>query len=293
MSVSNLIKRRLPWKTAREYTLVVVGAIVQAFAMRLFLIPGELVSGGISGAAQIINHYIVFPIGVMTFLGNLPLFVLGWRFLGGTRFAIRTGVAIVVFSLATDLLAFALPVQGVTLDNVLITLFGGLIYGFGLGMVYLGQGTSGGSDILGRILNSRLGISISAAYLIVDGLVVLAGGFAFGWEKALYGLIVIYVSGLAATIISEGSSIYRTAMIVTSEPKKVADEVLNCLCRGATILSGTGAYTGESRPVLYIVVTRSEVNQLKELVQEVDSKALMVIGVAHEALGEGFRPLKK
>jgi uncharacterized membrane-anchored protein YitT (DUF2179 family) len=293
MSVGSMIKKRLPWKTARDYALVVVGAIVQAFAMRLFLIPGELVSGGISGAAQIVNHYVTFPIGVMTLLGNLPLFLLGWRFLGGVRFALRTGIAIIVFSVATDLLAYALPLQGATLDIVLITLFGGLIYGFGLGMVYLGQGTSGGSDILGRILNVRMGVSISAAYLIVDGLVVLAGGFAFGWEKALYGLVVIYICGLAATMISEGSSIYRTAMIITSEPSKVADEVMNCLCRGATILPGTGAYTGESRPVLYIVVTRSEVNQLKELVREVDPQALMVIGVAHEALGEGFRPLKK
>ena len=147
MSMGSMIKKT-PWKTARDYALVVVGAIVQAFAMRLFLIPGELVSGGISGAAQIVNHYVTFPIGVMTLLGNLPLFLLGWRYLGGVRFALRTGIAIIVFSVATDLLAYVLPLQGVTLDIVLITLFGGLIYGFGLGMVYLGQGTSGGSDIL-------------------------------------------------------------------------------------------------------------------------------------------------
>ena len=197
------------------------------------------------------------------------------------------------FFSATDLLAFIIPTGGVTLDNVLITLYGGLLYGFGLGLVYLGQGTSGGSDILGRILNSRFGVSISQAYLITDGLVVLAGGFAFGWVKALYGLLVIYICGQAATMISEGSSIYRTAMIVTSQPTAVAEEILKCLCRGTTILTGTGAYTGESRPVLYVVITRSEVNQLKELVRDIDPKALMVIGVAHEALGEGFRPLIK
>jgi uncharacterized membrane-anchored protein YitT (DUF2179 family) len=291
--MGSLIKKRLPWKTFRDYTFVVLGAIVQAIAMRLFLIPGQLVSGGISGAAQIINHFVVFPIGVMIFLGNLPLFLLGWKFLGGARFAVRTAIAIIVFSLSTDLLVFVLPREGIPLDNVLISLFGGLLYGFGLGMVYLGQGTSGGSDILGRILNSRLGISISAAYLITDGIVVLAGGFAFGWTKALYGLIVIYISGQAASLISEGSSIYRTAMIITTKPQKVAEEVLNSLCRGATIITGKGAYTGESRPILYVVITRSEVNQLKEVVREVDPKALMVIGVAHEALGEGFSPLRK
>lgn len=293
MSMGSLIKKRLPWKTARDYFLVVVGAVVQAFAMRLFLIPGQLVSGGISGAAQILNHFVVFPIGLMIFLGNLPLFVLGWRFLGGVRFALRTATAVIIFSLATDLLTFALPAEGIILDNVLVTLFGGLLYGFGLGMVYLGQGTSGGSDILSRILNSKFGISISAAYLVTDGIVVLAGGFAFGWTKALYGLIVIYVSGLAASMVSEGTSIYRTVMIVTTEPQKVADEILGSLCRGATIISGTGAYTGESRPILYVVITRSEVNQLKEVVREIDLHALMVIGIAHEAFGEGFSPLKK
>ena len=282
----------LTWKTAQDYGLLLLGALVQAFAMRLFLVPGQLVSGGISGAAQIINHFISFPIGVMVFVGNLPLFVLGWRYLGGHRFAIRTAVAVAAFSLFTDLLVLFLPVNGVTQDNVLNSLFGGVLLGVGLGIVYRGQGTSGGSDILGRILNHRLGISISQAYLITDTIVVLAGGFAFSWEKALYGMVVIYVSGIAAEMISEGSSIFRTVIIITSETERVTKAILEVLERGVTILSGTGGYTNSERPVLYCVVTRSEVNQLKQLVKEIDPKAFMVIGVAHEALGEGFRPFK-
>ncbi len=282
----------LTWKTAQDYGLLLLGALVQAFAMRLFLVPGQLVSGGISGAAQIINHFISFPIGVMVFVGNLPLFVLGWRYLGGHRFAIRTAVAVAAFSLFTDLLVLFLPASGVTQDNVLNSLFGGVLLGVGLGIVYRGQGTSGGSDILGRILNHRLGISISQAYLITDTIVVLAGGFAFSWEKALYGMVVIYVSGIAAEMISEGSSIFRTVIIITSETERVTKAILEVLERGVTILSGTGGYTNSERPVLYCVVTRSEVNQLKQLVKETDPKAFMVIGVAHEALGEGFRPFK-
>jgi uncharacterized membrane-anchored protein YitT (DUF2179 family) len=280
------------WKTAQDYGLVLLGALVQAFAMRLFLVPGQLVSGGISGAAQIINHFVKFPIGVMVLIGNIPLFILGWRFLGGSRFAFRTAVAVTAFSVFTDLLVLFLPESGVTHDNVLNSLFGGVMLGAGLGLVYRGQGTSGGSDILGRILNHRFGISISQAYLITDTLVVLAGGFAFSWEKALYGLVVIYVSGIAAEMISEGSSIFRTVIIITRENEKVTKAILEVLERGVTILSGTGAYTNEERPVLYCVVTRSEVNQLKQLVKEADPQAFMVIGVTHEALGEGFRPFK-
>lgn len=280
------------WKTGREYLVVLLGALVQAFAMRLFLVPGQLVSGGISGAAQIINHFVSIPIGLMVLVGNIPLFVLGWRFLGGPRFAMRTAIAVGAFSLFTDLLVFVIPAQGMTQDNVLNALFGGVLLGVGLGLVYRGGGTSGGSDILGRILNHRLGISISAAYLITDSLVVLASGFAFSWEKALYGMVVIYVSGLAAEMISEGSGIFRTALIISAKHAEIASEIMASMERGVTVLSGTGAYTGAERPVLYCVITRSEVNQLKEMVKDIDPQAFMVIGVTHEALGEGFRSFK-
>jgi uncharacterized membrane-anchored protein YitT (DUF2179 family) len=291
------LRQRLPnvkftWRAASEYALLLLGALLQALAMRLFLVPGQLVSGGISGIAQIINHYISFPIGLMVFIGNIPLFILGWRFLGGPRFALRTAVSIIAFSLLTDLLVLFIPAAGMTQDNVLNALFGAVLLGIGLGLVYRGQGTSGGSDILGRILNYRFGIPISQSYLITDTIVVLAGGFAFGWEKALYGMVVIYVSGLAAEMASEGSSIFRTAMIVTNQPEQVTHQIMDVLERGVTILNGTGAYTGEPRTVLYCVITRAEVSQLKELIREVDPAAFMVIGTAHEALGEGFRPLK-
>jgi uncharacterized membrane-anchored protein YitT (DUF2179 family) len=281
------------WKSAQDYLFILLGSLIQALAMRLFLVPAELVSGGISGIAQIINHFLSWQIGLMVFLGNIPLFILGWRFLGGPRFALRTAVAIASFSFLTDFLALYIPPQGVSSDIVLNSLYGGLLLGIGLGIVYRGQGTSGGSDILGRILNFRLGISISQAYLITDSLVVLAGGLAFGWPKALYGLVVIYVSGLAAEMVSEGSNIFRTAIIITSTPEEVTHKILTVMERGVTILSGKGAYTGQDRPVLYCVITRSEVNQLKTLVKESDPDAFMVIGTAHEALGEGFRPLNK
>lgn len=287
------IKSVVTWKIVQDYSLILIGALVQALAMRLFLVPGQLVSGGISGAAQIVNHFVRFPIGVMVFIGNVPLFILGWRHLGGRKFALRTAVSVAAFSFLTDLLTIWIPAESMLPDIVLNTVYGAILYGAGLGLVYRGQGTSGGSDILGRILNRRFGISISMAYMITDSLVVLAGGFAFSWEKALYGLAVIYISGIAAEAVSEGQSIYRTAIIITEVYEQVMQEILTELERGVTILSGTGGYTGESRPVLYCVITRSEVNQLKELVKALDPDALVVIGSAHEVLGEGFRPLKQ
>ena len=276
-----------------DYLLILIGALIQALALRLFLIPADLVSGGISGLAQLINHTTAIPIGMMVLLGNIPLFILGWQYLGGPRFALRTILSILAFSLLTDGLTFFLPSEGVTNDLVLNTLYGGLMLGIGLGVVYRGRGTSGGTDILGRILNRHTGITISQAYLITDSLVVVGAGFVFGWTKALYGLVLIYVSGLAAEIALQGTNVIRTAMIVTTQTEAVTQAIMHDLERGVTILSGTGGYTGEPRAVIYCTVARMEINRLKILVHDIDPKAFMVIGQAQEALGEGFKPLKE
>ncbi len=276
-----------------DYLLIILGTLLQALALRLFLIPSDLVSGGITGLAQLLNHYTAIPIGLIVLLGNIPLFVLGWRYLGGPRFALRTMLSIFAFFLFTDTLTFFLPNEAITGDMVLNTLYGGLLLGVGLGVVYRGRGTSGGTDILGRILNHHTGITISQAYLITDSLVVFGAGFVFGWTKALYGLVLIYVSGLAAEIALQGTNIIRTAIIVTTDTQAVTRAIMHDLERGVTILSGTGGFTGEPKAVIYTTVSRMEINRLKILVRDIDPNAFMVIGQAQEALGEGFKPLRE
>jgi len=278
------------WTGLRDYLFIAIGACLQALALRLFLVPTQLASGGISGLAQIINHYTRWPIGLMILLGNLPLFILGWRYLGGPRFALRTAFAVVVVSFLTDTLALFLPPKGLTPDIVLNTLYGGVVSGIGYGMVYRGQGTSGGSDILARILNRWRSISISQSYLLTDTIIILLAGLSFSWENALYALVMLYISGVAAEVSLEGSNVVRTAVIITSNPDPVVHEILKRMERGVTVLSGKGAYTGLERTVLFCVVTRSEVTQLKTVVQEADSGAFVVIGQANEVIGEGFRP---
>jgi uncharacterized membrane-anchored protein YitT (DUF2179 family) len=287
MSVS--FQHHTGWDSARDYLLIAAGALVQAVALRLFLVPARLASGGVSGLSQILNFYTGWPIGLMVLLGNIPLFLLGWRYLGGTRFAARTAFAVVTYSVFVDLLGLALPRQGLTSDLLLNTLYGGVISGVGYGLVYRGRGTSGGSDILARILNHWRSVPISQSYLMVDSLIILAAGFSFGWEKALYALVVLYISGLAAEGLTEGLNVVRTALIVTSHPQEVADLIMSEMERGVTMLNARGGYTGAERTVVYTVVSRSEVSQVKALVREADPRAFMVIGHAHEVLGEGFQ----
>jgi uncharacterized membrane-anchored protein YitT (DUF2179 family) len=283
------------WPSIKDYGLIIIGTTIQAIALRIFFIPADLASGGVSGIAQLVNYFTGWPIGLMVFIGNLPLFILGWRYLGGRRFALRTATAIVTLSFLTDALLWLpfFPRHGVTNDLVLNSLYGAVVAGIGYGLVYRGQGTSGGSDILVRILNHYRGIPITQSYLMTDATVILGAGFIFGWDKALYAIITLYVSGLVVDTTMEGAGTVRTALIVTTQPTQVADTILKEMERGVTVLSGTGAYTGKERPVLYTVVTRAEVQTLKTIVHQADPAAFMVIGAAYEALGEGFQPFKK
>jgi uncharacterized membrane-anchored protein YitT (DUF2179 family) len=283
------------WPNARDYGLILAGALAQAVGLRLFMVPAQLASGGISGISQLINHFTGWPIGLMVFIGNVPLFILGWRELGGRRFALRTLVSVAAYSFFADALLWLpfFPRNGLTDDLVLNSLYGAVVSGIGYGLVYRGQGTSGGSDILARILHRWRGITMTQSYLLTDTVVILAAGFVFGWQKALYALITLYVSGIVVDTTMEGSGTARTAMIISAQSEIVSQRILSEMERGVTILEGAGAYTSEARPVLYCVITRSEVQQLKTIVHEADPKAFMVIGVAHEALGEGFQALKK
>jgi uncharacterized membrane-anchored protein YitT (DUF2179 family) len=288
------------WINSRDYFVIAFASLIQAVSLRIFFVPANLASGGVSGISQLINHFTGWPIGLMILIGNVPLFALGWRFLGGRRFAMRTALAILAYSFFTDLLlkipAFTyyanILINDLKGDIFLNSLYGAIVSGIGFGLVYRARGTSGGSDILARILNKWRGISMTQSYLMVDTAVILSAGFVFGWKQALYAMITLYVSGLVSETVLEGGETVRTAMIVTSKPEDVSARVLEDLQRGVTYLEGRGAYTGSSRPVLYCVVSLAEVATLKTIVHEIDPEAFMVIGVAHEALGEGFRPLK-
>lgn len=278
------------WAVWRDVLLIFVGATIQAVGMDLFLIPGRLSAGGVSGLAQIINRYTGWPIGGMIILLNVPLFVLGWRFLGGRRFLLRTFFAVAVYAVLVDLLALFLPAN-LTGDSFLNALFGGVSLGVGLGLVFRAKGTTGGTDILARLLGKWRGIPLSESYLFTDTAVVLGSAVAFSWTLALYAVVGLYACGLAAELASEGSGVVRAATIITEAPQAVADRILRDLARGVTMWPGTGMYSGKERQVLYCAISRAEVNPLKEIIHEVDPGAFVVIGQAYEALGEGFKPL--
>lgn len=278
------------FQLARDFVLILVGGVVQAISVVVFLAPADLAPGGVSGLALILHRTIpvAIAIGAWVLLLNLPLFTLGLRYLGGWQFLIRTIITVAIYSAATALLE-RLGVRGVTDDIVLNTLFGGIIGGIGMGLVFRAQATTGGTDILALLLARWRSIPLSQSYLLTDVIVIALAGLAFSWEKALYAVIALYVGGVAAEAIAEGVHVSRTAIIITHTPDEVAQAVMMRMGRGVTRWSAIGAYTGAERPILFIVISRAETAVLKALVAKVDPNAFVVIGQAQEVYGEGFR----
>ncbi|MGQ0604599.1 MAG: YitT family protein [Anaerolineales bacterium] len=275
----------------RDYALITLGCVIQALAMDLFLIPAKLAAGGVSGLAQIFNAFTGWPIGVMTFVLNLPLFYFGWRYLGGRRFIARTVFTVVAYSVLVDVLMLYLPKTGLTPDPFLNALYGGVVGGLGMGLVFRAQGTTGGTDIIARILGRWRGVPLSQSYLLTDTAIVFFAGLTFGWEFGLYAVVALYITGLAAEAFAEGVGIVRAATVITTQPQVIAERVLEEMERGVTGWAGTGMYSGTQRHVLFIAVSRAEISQLKAIIKEADPQAFVVIGQAHEAVGEGFKPI--
>lgn len=274
-----------------DYLLILTGSVILAVSMHLFFIPNQLVAGGLSGTAQIINSFTGWPIGTLTFIFNIPLFILGWRYLGGRRFLARTVIASFLFSIILDGLEWLWPGVLLTDDLALNALYGGVTAGVGVGLLFRARATSGGTDILARILEKRLGMPLSQAYLYTDGLVVFVAGLAFGWERALYAVIGLYVGGVVTEVTVNGSNIMRVATIITDKPEDVATRILTVMERGVTEWTGKGMYTGRERHVLLCAVSRAEIVPLKSIIHEADPEAFVIIGKAQEVLGEGFRSL--
>jgi uncharacterized membrane-anchored protein YitT (DUF2179 family) len=266
--------------------LVVVGAVCVALAADLFLIPNQVISGGVVGVATILRYTLGTPVGLITLLINVPLLLAGLRWAGGRRFAVRTGLAVLVLSLALDLLPPYLPEA--TSEPLLYTLYGGLLDGLGMGLVFRAGGTTGGTDVLARLFQRFTSFNLGGILLGINVAILGAATAVFGLEPALYALIVAYVSSRVIDLVQEGFSHARAALIVSDRPAVIRERVMTELRRGVTVLEGQGGDTAARREVLYCVVAQSEVSRLKRLVHHADPDAFVVISQAQEVLGEGF-----
>lgn len=277
----------------RDAFYMVSGTFISAVSVVMFFNPANLAPGGVSGWALLLNRIFGLSIGVLVVVLNLPILALGMYKLGGWRFLARTVVATLLYGAFTALLEQTGLIKPITQDIVLNTLYAGLVGGLGTGLVLRGRATTGGTDIIALLLMRARGMPLSQSYVLADAAVFITAGAMLGWDKALYAFVANYVGGLAAEAVSSGANVSRTATIITEKPELVSKRVLEEMQRGVTEWTGTGKFTGQQRPILFIVVGRAEIATLKAIVHDADPEAFVVIGQAQEVFGEGFRRLNR
>jgi uncharacterized membrane-anchored protein YitT (DUF2179 family) len=261
-----------------------------ALAMNIFLNPNNVVPGGFTALAMFANRLWGWPVGVTLLVLNIPFLVWGMKVLG-VQFGPKTLLAAALSALLIDALQPYLPV--VRGEPLLYTLYGGLLYGLGMALVFRADATSGGTEIPAKLLEHYRGIRLSTSLLVMDTAVLALAALFFGLAPALYALIAAWVMARVIDAVETGLDAGNTALIVTGQPEVIRDQVMDRLDRGVTILRGEGGYTGEKRTVLFVAVNRRQVPALREMVSEADPEAFMVISPSHEVLGEGFKPLTR
>ncbi len=267
-----------------DFGLLTVGAVLLIYAFRTFMLPYGIAGGGVGGLALVVNDWTGFVPGLTMLLLNIPVLVLGYRALGGRRFLLRTLYVVLLYNLGVDTIGRIFP-GGLSDDLLLVSLFGGVVSGIGAGLVFRAAGTAAGTGVISRIVQLRTGLPVSQIYLLLDGSIIALQGATFGWEKALYAVVLLFVNGLALDYVLEGPSVVRTLTIVTDQPDVVAAVVYDTMRVGVTEWQATGMYTDQVHHILFCTVSRAEAPRLVEAIRSADPKSFTVIGHAHQRRG--------
>jgi uncharacterized membrane-anchored protein YitT (DUF2179 family) len=271
--------------SALEYINVLIGSAIIALAFNVFLLPNQIASGGVSGISTILLSVFGWEPAYVQWAFNIPLFIAGVIFLG-KQFGIKTLVGTIFLPFVVFLTKNINPW---TNDALLGALFGGIVVGLGLGIVFRGNGSTGGTDLAAQIITKYTGLTLGTSVVLIDGLIVLSAALVFDIERGLYALIALYVTSKTIDLVQVGFGRSKTAMIITNKQEEVREGILNKIDRGVTKLSAYGGFTDNERPVLMCVVHQREFTKLKQLVKSLDPSAFVVVMDASEVLGEGFK----
>lgn len=271
----------------KRYLFVVLGAALMALSLDMFLVPGGIAPGGVSGLATVISRGTNLPVGLLIFLINVPVFIWGMiEFDIG--FLISSLVGTILLSVFTE--SFAPFITPVTDNEVLLCVFGGGMMGLGMGLVISSGSTTGGTDIVAKILKKKFPhISIGAFVMLIDAIVVILSGIiSRRWETMLFSAAALYVSVKSLDAVTDGVEFAKTAFIISDSPEIITKEISDKMKRGTTLLNGFSSYTNKNKNVILCVVLRSELTTLKEIVKSVDNSAFLIVSDAKEVLGNGF-----
>ncbi len=270
-----------------QYVMILLGCFIGAASYPLFLEPSHIAPGGLTGLTTILNFHFGLPIGLTSLVLNIPLLILGWRIIG-VRFVVRTLVATALFSLLIDVM----HLPPLSVDPMLGAVFGGVFLGAGIGIIIRGNATTGGTDLLGRIMHKRFpALSVGSLVFAFDLVVIILAWIFLSAQHAMYAIICVYISARVLDRVLAGLGTDKACHIISSRPEAIADRLKKELDRGVTILPAVGSYSGNKLNMLICVVGRLETIKAKQIVEAEDPFAFMYLTDTHETLGEGFRKL--
>jgi uncharacterized membrane-anchored protein YitT (DUF2179 family) len=272
-------------KIIKRATAIFIGAVLMAVGLEIFLVPNNVIDGGITGISIMLSHITGFRLGIFIFLLNLPFFFMGYKQIGKT-FAISTLFGITVLSIFTTLFH---PVPAFTEDILLATIFGGMILGMGVGLVIRYGGALDGTEILAILMNKKLPFSVGEIIMFFNIFILGAAGFVFAWDRAMYSILAYVIAFKTIDVVIKGLDETKSAWIISDNAKTIGEAILNRLGRGVTYLSGEGAFSGDDKKVIFCVITRLEEAKLKEIVEENDSNAFLAIADMAEVRGGRFK----
>lgn len=272
-------------KMLQRAMFIILGAILVAVALEIFLVPNQVIDGGIVGISIIVSHLSGLQLGLLLFALNLPFVFIGYKQIGKT-FAISTVAGVIIMSIGTILLH---PIPSVTKDPLLAAVFGGIILGIGVGLVIRNGGSLDGTEILAILFNKRLPLSVGESVMLFNLFILGSAGFVFGWDRAMYSLIAYFIAFKMIDITIEGFNETKSVWIISDQAQALGEALLNRLGRGVTYLHGEGAYTEEFKKVIFCIITRLEEAKLKAIVEDIDPKAFLAIGNIHDVQGESFK----
>ncbi|MEI5907616.1 YitT family protein [Bacillus spongiae] len=267
-----------------EYGYIFIGSILIGIAFNVFLLPNEVASGGVTGISTILKGLVDWNPAYVQWALNIPLFIAGLILLG-VHFGVKTAVGTIFLPLVVYLTEDWEPW---TSDPLLGSLFGGIGVGLGLGIVFRGKASTGGTDLAAQIINKYTGLTLGTCVALIDGLIVLSAAIVFDIEKGLYALIGLFVTSKTIDLVQVGIGRSKMTLIITNRQEEIRDGILNKIDRGVTKLSAYGGYTDDERPILMCVVDQTEFTKLKQLVKAIDPSAFIVVTDSSEVLGEGF-----
>ncbi|MDD3224965.1 MAG: YitT family protein [Clostridium sp.] len=253
---------------------LMMGSILYSIGLETFLIPNNVIDGGIVGISIMSSHFTRIPLGILTFVLNVPFFIFGYKQIGKT-FTLSTLFSVICYSIGVSIFT---PIPGITKDTLLASVFGGIIVGLGIGIIIRTGGSTDGAEVVAIVLDKKISFSVGQIVMFFNFFILTFAGFIFGWDRAMYSLIAYFIAVKVIDIIVEGIDESKAVFIISEKHKDIAEDIMSELGRGVTLLDGKGAYKGAETSIIYVIISRLEISKVKNIVNNFDEDALITIG---------------